>query len=200
MMHFLRSVFHPKPASYSFAWVLLGIITTGFALSMLLTQDTKWANWHLSRLGEGNSTASFIFNGTMIFAALVLILLATRIADEMSRRHSSSGARQLQAALVVVAICLVGVGTFPFDTFPVIHNIFGYGQFFVLSGLILTLRRVHSGFHARTYRIGYAAVGTTMLLMVLFHLTHFTTLLVVELIGQLLAYAWVLSVTRDMTE
>lgn len=180
--------------------MLLGIITTGFALSMLLTQDTKWANWHLSRLGEGNSTASFIFNGTMILAAMVLILLATRIADEMSRRHSSSGARQLQAALVVVAICLVGVGAFPFDTFPVIHNIFGYGQFFVLSGLILTLRRVYSGFHARTYRIGYAAVGTTMLLMVLFHLTHFTTLLVVELIGQLLAYAWVLSVTRNMAE
>ena len=200
MMHFLRRVFHPKPTSYSFAWVLLGIISTGFALSMLLTQDTKWANWHLSRLGEGNSTASFIFNGTMVLAAMVLILLATRIADEMNHRHNSRGARQLQAALVMVAICLGGVGAFPFDTFPVIHNIFGYGQFFVLSGLILTLRRVHSGFHARTYRIGYAAVGITMLLMVLFHLTHFTTLLIVELIGQLLAYAWVLSITRDMAE
>ena len=100
----------------------------------------------------------------------------------------------------MVAICLVGVGAFPFDKFPVIHNIFGYGQFFVLSGLILALRCVHSGFRVRTYHIGYAAVGITMLLMVLFHLTHFTTLLIVELIGQLLAYAWVLSITRDMAE
>ena len=200
MMRIIRKLSRPKPTSHSFAWVLLGIISTGFALSMLLTQDTKWANWHLSRLGEGNSTASFIFNGTMVLAAMVLILLATRIADEMSHRHNSRGARRLQAALVMVAICLVGVGAFPFDKFPVIHNIFGYGQFFVLSGLILALRRVHSGFRVRTYHIGYAAVGITMLLMVLFHLTHFTTLLIVELIGQLLAYAWVLSITRDMAE
>ena len=200
MMRIIRKLSRPKPTSHSFAWVLLGIISTGFALSMLLTQDTKWANWHLSRLGEGNSTASFIFNGTMVLAAMVLILLATRIADEMSHRHNSRGARRLQAALVMVAICLVGVGAFPFDKFPVIHNIFGYGQFFVLSGLILTLRAIYPHFRERTYISGYVAVGITMLLMVLFHLTHFTTLLIVELIGQLLAYAWVLSITRDMAE
>ena len=200
MMRIIRKLSRPKPTSHSFAWVLLGIISTGFALSMLLPQDTKWAHWHLSRLGEGNSTASFIFNGTMVLAAMVLILLATRIADEMSHRHNSRGARRLQAALVMVAICLVGVGAFPFDKFPVIHNIFGYGQFFVLSGLILTLRAIYPHFRERTYIIGYVAVGITMLLMVLFHLTHFTTLLIVELIGQLLAYAWVLSITRDMAE
>ncbi len=200
MIHLVYKRSRHKHTSHSFAWALLGVITTGFALSMLITQDTRWANWHLSRLGEGNSTASFIFNGTMILAAMVLILLATRIAEEMNHQGNRPGARWLQGALVVVAVCLVGVGAFPFDKFPIIHNIFGYGQFFVLSGLILALRRVHPGFQERTYLIGYAAVGMTMLLMTLFHLTHFTTLLVVELIGQLLVYVWILAVTHDLAE
>lgn len=187
-----------KTPSYNLAWALIGIATTGVSLSMLLARDARWMQWHLSRLGEGESLSSAVFNFTLIFAAMVLVLLAVRVTDELTRTHLNQRASLLRTLLFITAMCWVGVGVFPFDRFPVIHNVFGYGQFFIICSIMLGIRQFSSAFSDRTHTIGYGAVLITGVMMAFFHLTHFTTLLVVELIGQLFVYAWFLSMTHDL--
>ena len=121
-------------------------------------------------------------------------MLATRIMSETM----TPGARTLRKLLCIVAICWLGVGSFPFDQFPVIHNIFGYGQFLIMGYLMVRLRHICDCFSERTYTIGLAVAVMTSLLLAFFHLTHFTTLLVVEIIGQLGVYAWLISMASDV--
>ena len=181
-------------SSYALSWTLIGVATLGIALSIQLTQDTSWMTWHLSRLGEGRSLSAAVFNFTFIFAALILAKLASRIMSETSAK----GVNTLRTLLFSVAVCWVGVGSFPFDQFPIIHNLFGYSQFLIMGFLMLRLRYICPGFSERTYTIGLGAAIMTGLLLALFHLTHFTTLLVVEIIGQIGIYAWLLSMAHDL--
>lgn len=182
------------PSSYILAWALIGVATLGIALSIALTPDTKWMAWHLSRLGEGGSLAAAVFNFTFVLAALILVKLASRIESEVSKPR----AHRLRTLFFCVAVCWLGIGSFPFDQFPVIHNIFGYGQFLLIGYMMLRLRHICSCFSERTYTIGVGVAILTALLLTLFHLTHFTSLLVVEIIGQLGVYGWLLSMASDV--
>jgi len=179
---------------YALTWTLIGVATLGISLSIQLTPDTSWMSWHLSRLGEGRSLSAAVFNFTFVFAALILAKLASRITLETSAK----GATTLRSLLFSVAVCWIGVGSFPFDQFPIIHNLFGYSQFLIMVFLMLRLRHICPSFSERTYTIGLGVAITTGLLLALFHLTHFTTLLVVEIIGQLGIYAWLLSMANDL--
>jgi hypothetical membrane protein len=176
----------------------------GLVLSIFLTDDTRWVEWHLSRLGEGLALSSAVFNFALAVGALLLGIIAMLIADDIcttAKTHiAKRGARILRSILLVVAICWLGVSCFPFDRFPIIHNCFGYGEFFLLGGAMLALHSLYDGFSKRTYNIGVSAVVVTGALMILFHLVQFTTLLVVELIGQLFVSAWLLSVTYDTSK
>lgn len=183
--------------SFTIAWILVGVTMTGLALSIRLTTDSRWIEWHLSRLGEGSTVAASIFNFSLTIAALILTWLGTRVTDEVDERRPHPGVVVLRLALFFVAVCWVGVASFPFDKFPILHNIFGYAQFFAIGYMMLWLKRLCPRFSVRTYYIGYAAALLTGLLMAMFHLFHFLTLLTVELIGQMFIYAWVLSMTYD---
>ncbi|MDR0397932.1 MAG: hypothetical protein LBH36_01995 [Candidatus Nomurabacteria bacterium] len=191
-------------SSYKLTYVLIAVMACGLVLSMFLTEDPRWMEWHLSRLGEGMALSSAIFNFSITIGALLLAIIAMLIADDIcaasKTKQAERGARILRDILLIVAVCWLGVGCFPFDRFPIIHNCFGYGEFFLLGGAMLALHSLYSGFSKRTYSLGIAAVLVTGVLMILFHLVQFTTLLAVELIGQLFTSAWLLLVTYDTSK
>lgn len=183
--------------SFTIVWILIGVTLTGLALSIHLTTDSRWVEWHLSRLGEGSSTAAAIFNFSLVLAAFIIAWLAGRITDEVDEHRPHPGVIKLRMLLLFTAFCWIGVASFPFDKFHLVHNIFGYAQFVAIGTMMLGLKRLCPRFSDRTYSIGYLAAITTGLLVALFHLTHFTTLLAVELLGQCFIYFWLLSMTYD---
>jgi hypothetical membrane protein len=183
--------------SFNLAWVFAGVTSTGLALSIALTTDPRWSHWHLSRLGEGDSLSASIFNFSLIIAAMILTWLGIKVTNEIRGGRPHKGVIILRSLLLFVAFCWVGVASFPFDKSPIIHNIFGYAQFFAVGYAMLRLKWLCPRFSERTYYIGYGAALLTGLLMALFHMTHFTTLLIVELIGQFFIYLWILSMTAD---
>lgn len=164
---------------------------------MFLTHDSRWTHWHLSRLGEGGSLSAAIFNFSLTMAGLLVALLGYKMAEEIRFFQPHRGAAHLQAIFVFVGVCWLGVASFPFDKFQLIHHIFGYAQFAAIGYAMLRLQHLCPRFSARTYGIGYLAALTTGILMALFHLTHFTTLLIVELTGQFFIYIWILSMASD---
>lgn len=181
----------------TFTLIVVGVL--GIGASMALTRDERWLQWHLSRLGEGGGLAATVFNITLIACAACLAGIATHLYAELTHVQQEHGARTVRLLLYLTAICWVGIGTFPFDRHPIIHNLFGYGEFVTLGVLMLGARRWCKGMTPRTYRLGDFGVVVATLLMVGFHLTHFTSLLIVECVGEVLLCSWLVSLTHDST-
>lgn len=186
------------PSSFGITWALMGLVLVGAAISIHLTTDSRWMEWHLSRLGEGGHLSSAIFNFTISLAAVIFTVIAMRMSDEIQTSEPHDGARTLRNLLIAAAMCWIGVACFPFDTFPLIHNIFGYGEAFILMIAMLGLWRICPRFSTRTYYVGVGAAVVVGLLLVLFLTIRLTTLLFVELVGEALLFAWLLSMTADM--
>ncbi|HRC28040.1 MAG TPA: hypothetical protein PKV96_01515 [Candidatus Saccharimonas sp.] len=187
-----------KVPSFVATWLLIGLSQMGLLLSILLTKDTRWFQWHLSRLGEGESIASAIFNFTMGVSSVILVVIATRLVNDIRQTRWHSGAIALRNMLSGIAICWVGVACFPFDRYPVVHNVFGYGQFLIVSILMLRLKQICPRFSSRTYIIGIASVVGVSLLLAGFHILHIGTVLMAELLGQFTLFSWLLSLTHDV--
>ncbi len=185
-------------SSFSITWALIGLVLVGAALSIHLTTDSRWMEWHLSRLGEGGHLSSAIFNYTMGIAAIIFTILAMRISEELQTAEPHDGARVLRNLIIAAAVCWVGVACFPFDAFPVIHNVFGYGEAFILMIAMLGLKQICPRFSNRTYYIGLTASCIMAALLGLYLTIHLTTLLFVELVGEALLFSWLLSMTADM--
>jgi len=164
---------------------------------MITTRDARWAQWHLSRLGEGGGASAIVFNLTVIACAVCLTIIASYLYGERARTVPLGRAEVVRTLLYVVAICWIGIGMFPFDGHPIVHNIFGYGEFIVLGVLIAGMRYWSPNLTRRTYWLGYIGVCVAVLMMIGFHVTHFTSLLSIELIGEAFFIGWLLSVTYD---
>lgn len=185
--------------SHGLTWALIGVCMSGISLSMVLTSDPRWINWHLSRLGEGGHVSSAIFNCTLIVGAVVFVLLARKIAQEVEDRwNDERAARLLRIFFTISAISWIGVASFPFDRFPVVHNIFGYSQFFAACIIMVLLKQICPTFSRRTIQFGYTAFALTFVLMMVFHVTHAVSLLLVEIVGEFAMFGWLLSMTTDL--
>lgn len=187
-----------RPSSFSLASTLVGVGVLGLALSITLTKDSRWVQWHLSRLGEGQELSAAVFNYTLMLAALILVLVAVRLSDEITQRDKNERVIYVRSMLLATAACWVGIGAFPYDRFPMLHNSFGYGQMALISVLMLTLKYTHKHFSERTHAIGLFGVIISGGLMACYHLVGVPGLVVVELCGQIILFLWLLSMTADL--
>jgi hypothetical membrane protein len=69
-----RHITWPR-SSFQMTLLLVGIAVVGIGTSMLLTDDPRWLQWHLSRLGEGGHISSGIFNLTLCLVALLFVVI-----------------------------------------------------------------------------------------------------------------------------
>lgn len=167
---------------------------------MRLTQDPRWVEWHLSRLGEGGQLSSAIFNYSLAIAALVLSLIIIRLARDFENKEPRGTNRLFQTFGLLIAACWLGVAAFPFDQFPITHNVFGYGMFTIVTILLLGIAKIMPSVSKRTVVIGISTAATLTALLILAHTTHVIDLVVVELTGQILFLAWLLSLSYDATD
>lgn len=188
---------HTRSVATTLLLYMIGVAYTGMIVSMLLTNDPRWMEWHLSRLGEGGHLSSYIFNASAMIVGVLLVLFGKYAARELSIYHPDTKQRQFVAILGAMGACLFGVALFPFDQFHVVHNIFGYGFFLSAGILMMALSSIVPTISSRTYQLGLAAAAITTTLMVLHHLVHFTPLLVVELVGQLFLFAWLMAIAFE---
>lgn len=187
-------------SSLSLVWALIGIFVSGVALSMALTSDSRWMQWHLSRLGEGTGLPAAMFNFVLSVGAFMLVLVAIRMTDEIQYRRPQERVVTLRNVLILAAVCGLGLASFPFDRSHLIHWFFGYGQFFLLGYLMLRLKYISGAFSDRTHTLGLAGVVIVSLLMGLHHTIHVPSLLIVELVGQFVVFVWLLSMAEDQQQ
>lgn len=185
--------------AYSFGGVLLlGAVTSG-----LLAKDTRWMGWHFSRLGEGGTFSSLIFNTSLLISAVIMFLLGITLSNEV-KKISKSGIdinkvySVISRTFTAVTICLICVAIFPFDRFPVIHNIFGYSMLFIFLWLCIMLPKILPIFSKTFYTYSRSIILYVIICYTLFLVTQTITLLVVELILFICLYVWLLSLINGI--
>ena len=192
-------------SSEPIVYLIAGIMAVGGFISATLTADPRWMEWHLSRLGEGGHMSSVIFNASCALASLLMGEFARRVVNDlgiiaMPKKTLASARRILGWGLGVVAVCMMGIAVFPFDKYPIIHNIFGYGMTVVYLIIITQLPVLLPIFTKKFIAFTY---GFVLLMAVLFG-TYFATdgtkppLIQIEIIGLLFFFLWVIILIRSI--
>lgn len=187
-----------RPHCLSLAYLFFGTMLIGAALSGLLTTDTRWMSWHFSRLGEGGMLSALIFNSALLASAIIIFALGLALTDNISRISDIEGVNLNRAKIIIgrsfniIAVCLIGLAMFPFDKFPVPHNIFGYSMFFTLLSLCVTTPSFLPIFSRKFYVYGHVVILLAAVCYVLFLVVGSITLLTVEFVVYTLLYGWLL--------
>ena len=189
-----------KQLTYIFGAILL----TGSLLSGVISTDKRWMEWHFSRLGEGGTFSSMIFNVSLILAAIVVFILGDEITKNINKFNNISKSVKKKAVNIIggvfktVTLCLVVVSAFPFDHFPVVHNIFGYSMLFVFLYLCMSINNILPVFSDRFYIYGYSIIITTVICYILFLGIGAISLLLVEFIIYIMFYVWLILFTNNI--
>ncbi len=185
--------------AYSFGIVIL----FGAIISGLTATDDRWMGWHFSRLGEGGTFSSLIFNLSLLISAVIMFLLGMALSNEV-RKVSRNGIDThmvysiISRAFTTVTVCLIGVAIFPFDRFPAIHNIFGYSMLFIFLWLCVVLPGILPIFSKTFYNYSRSIILYVIVCYALFLVTQTITLLVVETILFVCLYIWLLSLINGI--
>lgn len=186
-------------------YVLIAVLATGAALSIALTSDPRWMHWHFSRLGEGGHISSYIFNATLFVAGLVIAEFTRRLSRDLtiigaSRRVLDRTTRIAQWCLYGSAICLIGVALFPFDQFPIVHNIFGYSMTVLFAGMASFLV---VSFPIFSWRFTVATYAFMLCLALMFGYYFMTgqrglPLIYIEMLGIGFFFIWMIMLVRSI--
>ena len=192
-----------RPSSGLTAYIIVSLLILGGVVSAILTTDSRWMEWHLSRLGEGGQLGAYVFNFTVGFCALLIGVFARSITNDVRELDIATDkkrlvGRLLQMALGVVSVGMIGVAAFPFDRFPLIHNFFGYGTTITFVVLIAVLPKLLPVFTRKFSVLTYIFI---VILGILFGIYFATNqrgipLIYIELLAVVYFFAWIIALVH----
>ncbi len=198
-----QKVLKSEPILYTMA----ATMAAGIALSMALSTDTSWMHWHLSRLGEGNQFSAGLFNIVAALCALMMGAFTHYLVDDVG--HLDLPAKALHRAqtilgvcLGVISVCMMGIAVFPFDRFPVVHNIFGYGATITFVQLIILLP---NALPVLSHRFTLVTYNFVVFLAIAFGI-YFATggkviaLINIEILALMYFYLWMIALERAIKQ
>lgn len=163
----------------------------------MFTTDSRWIDWHLSRLGEGGQFSAVIFNVVTATCALLMTVFARRLVDNLEHVNALASQKRragriLPLGLWLIAACMLGIAIFPFDTYPAVHNVFGYGMTLTFAMLIVATPYVLPIFRRRFAILSYCFLALLAALFVFYFATNGTGihLLYIEMLALTFFYVW----------
>ena len=177
--------------------VLAVFLVTGIFASMLSATDPLWWEKNLSALGMSDDVSSLAFNITLIIAGVIVTTIAhyATAAIPANEPRLARGRSVVRTALVVMGVLLACVGVFPVDRYLTAHNVAATGMAVVFVLLVLALPRLVPSISRTFVLLGYAFVGVTVLLAVLF-VSGYYNLTAVELVVGLMVFSWLIVLLR----
>ncbi len=175
--------------------IIIGLIMVfGGGSSMLLNPNHDWMALHLSRLGEGRQLSSYLFNATVAFSGLAIIELGNALARDKTWRARAKKPQQWVAhsAFRLIALCMVGLSIFPYDKFPLVHDVFGYSMTVFYLASVIYLTRALRLFTPTFKRITWGVVGVMFIMFGYYFIlgNRQITLLQIQVIGLVFFFVW----------
>lgn len=105
------------------------VLAVGLVVAMLLSDDNRWTNWSLSRLGEttSNRLSAFSFNSGVFLSGLIMVTIGFFMNRGYLKLGQIRSARISGWTLSLFAICMIGVALCPNDTMHAAHFVFSRG-------------------------------------------------------------------------
>jgi hypothetical membrane protein len=179
--------------------LLLAFIAIGTLTAMVTTPDPKWWTIHFSHLGTfEDDLSSWVFNGTLIAAGLLVTTFAVYIANDMRALAAAGvlenprGPRIVPVLFVVMGIMLACVGVFPVDVNFALHNISASGMAAMFLVLLIGGPNFLRGM-PRTYFVASWAFLAAMVASVVLFIpaVGFFSLTAFEIIVFALIFGWI---------
>lgn len=137
-------------------------------LTIILSNDPNWARWHISYLGEGNSSSAHFFNISMWVGGGLVGWFGWKFYQGLrqlkkSQRFKDIKPKVVLAGILTIALCIYLVGMFPrsFGVLP--HDIFGHAIYFVFLALCVSSPWILPGmskwFYVTSYLFHAVMVG-----------------------------------------
>lgn len=179
-------------------------LVSGALTSMITATDPYWWQMHLSSLGGGDGFSSYAFNLTLIIGGAVIVSIANLIANDFSRlktldsKFKQANIGRVRVLLMLMGLGLAGVGLFPFDTYPMLHNVSASGMFFLFIGLVIGLRSLVPTFSRAFFIFSYAMIGVLLASLVLLTRVGYFDLTAFEIICFLVLFGWLVVFIRQI--
>ncbi|MEV5070496.1 DUF998 domain-containing protein [Microbacterium sp. LMI12-1-1.1] len=179
--------------------LLLAFIAIGTLTAMVTTPDPRWWTIHFSHLGTfEDDLSSWVFNGTLIAAGLLVTTFAVYIANDMRVLAAAGvlenprGTRIVPVLFVVMGIMLACVGIFPVDVNFALHNISASGMAAMFLVLLIGGPNFLRGM-PRTYFVASWAFLAAMAASVVLFIpaVGFFSLTAFEIIVFALIFGWI---------
>lgn len=175
---------------------LIFIILGGVSIAMVTNKDQQWWLYNFSFLGSPLAANSWQFNLTLMLSSLLMIALIDYLFTLLYEiEGKKKGLVILKILLIITALCLGGVGFFPYNDDPFyqeMHN--RTAQFLVYLFIILigTIRWLLPNVPKQFLQLSYTLGGSLLLVAFLFQGIHYLSLTAFELISFGIAFAWLL--------
>ncbi len=188
----------PKLLTNALIFVIIGGVIT----AMITNSDQQWWQYNFSFLGGIDAIDSWKFNLTLIFSGLLMIALVDYLFVILKRNLGSSKSLLiLRILLILTAICLAGVGLFPYndDTFyQQMHNRVASYLVYLIIILIIGLKWFLPNISKDFIKLSYFIVISLIICIILFLGVGYLSLTVFELIAFLLSFSWLLLLFKNI--
>ncbi len=174
------------------------ILSVGVFLAMLLSDDTQWINWSLSRLGEtgSNRWSALAFNSAVFLSSLVMMVIGFLMVRGYSRLGQLRTARLSAWLMALLTICMLGVSLCPNDTMHAAHFVFSRGIIVLVVVLMFILPSSLSRLTHRERMMSFSFPIFTTLLAVQGYILGDFWFVIVEVVLGLLAAVWLFLACR----
>lgn len=190
----------PTSLIRSLVFVILG----GVFIAMVTNRDQQWWLYNFSFLGTPEATNSWQFNLTLILSSLLMVALIDYIFVFLYNIEGKTKRLiALKVLLLLTAICLGGVGFFPYNDslfYQSIHNrVAGYLVYLFII-LIISIRWLLPNVSKHFLRISYSIGAMLGIICVLFLGVHYLSLTAFELFAFVLAFSWLLLLLQHIID
>ena len=183
---------------------LIFIIIGGVSVAVITNKDQQWWIYNFSFLGTPYATNSWKFNLTLMFSAFLMIALVDYLFvflyDILGKNRQLVILKYL---LIATAICLGGVGFFPYDDSvfnQVMHNRSAQFIVYLFLILIVSIRWLLPSLSKEFLKISYWIGAGLVLMIFLFLGVGYLSLTVFQVIAFVLSFSWLLLLLQYLVD
>ena len=176
------------------------ILAFGVITSIVLSDDSHWTNWSLSRLGETstNRQSALSFNTGVFASGLILTAIGICMTRSYAKLQQSRTAKLSAWLMITLSVCMIGVALCPNDTMHAAHFVFSRG---IIVAMVLLMLTLPSSLNYLTQRERLLSFGFPIFAAILaaqgYILRSFWFVIIEAILG-LLAAIWLFIVCRHI--
>ncbi|MDQ0577770.1 hypothetical protein [Agromyces albus] len=172
------------------------LLATGILASMSMTPTGEWWTLNFSTLGTSDDVAAACFNVAIIVSGAGMAGLARSLTRALTGGRFSTrrgGLRTMKALIIIIGVCLIGLGFVPIDGAMALHNAFAAAAAGAFALLCLGVQVWARQMPRLLVLFSYVAFSLEVVAMIAYDRLGFFSLTVFEIVAFTLVFVWLIA-------